>query len=103
VEAPKEVETVVQVAEEVIKPTEVKKESTDTKVKSNLAPAKKKNTVGKNDKVENFKNKELHLKEPKPKKNHNKKDLSHRHSSLENKVFLFLIMVNSVLPPPTST
>ena len=57
-----------------VKPTEVKKESTDTKVKSNLAPAKKKNTVGKNDKVENFKNKELHLKEPKPKKTHNKKE-----------------------------
>jgi translation initiation factor IF-2 len=57
-----------------IKPTDVKKESTDIKAKNNLAPAKKKNTVGKNDKVENFKNKELHLKEPKPKKNHNKKE-----------------------------
>ena len=57
-----------------VKPTDVKKESTDTKVKNNLAPAKKKNIVDKNDKVENFKNKELHLKEPKPKKTHNKKE-----------------------------
>jgi translation initiation factor IF-2 len=57
-----------------IKPTDIKKESTDIKAKNNLAPAKKKNTVDKNDKVENFKNKELHLKEPKPKKTHNKKE-----------------------------
>ena len=57
-----------------VKPTDVKKESTDTKAKNNLAPAKKKNIVDKNDKVENFKNKELHLKEPKPKKTHNKKE-----------------------------
>ena len=57
-----------------IKPTDIKKESTDIKAKNNLAPAKKKNAVDKNDKVENFKNKELHLKEPKPKKTHNKKE-----------------------------
>jgi translation initiation factor IF-2 len=63
-----------EIAENDLKPTDVKKESTDTKAKNNLAPAKKKNIVDKNNKVENFKNKELHLKEPKPKKTHNKKE-----------------------------
>ena len=57
-----------------IKPASIKKESKDIKAKNNLAPVKKKNTAGKNDKVEDFKNKELHLKEPKPKKNHNKQE-----------------------------
>ena len=62
------------IAKDIVKTTDVKKESADIKAKNNLAPAKKKNTAGKNDKVENFKNKELHLKEPKPKKTHNKKE-----------------------------
>ena len=57
-----------------IKPASIKKESKDIKAKNNLAPAKKKNTAGKNDKVEDFKNKELHLKEPKPKRSHNKQE-----------------------------
>ena len=57
-----------------IKKADIKKESIDIKAKNNLAPAKKKNITGKDDKVEDFKNKELHLKEPKPKKNHSKQE-----------------------------
>ncbi len=57
-----------------IKKADIKKESINVKSKNNLAPAKKKNIAGKDDKVDDFKNKELHLKEPKPKKNHSKQE-----------------------------
>jgi translation initiation factor IF-2 len=57
-----------------VKPKNIEKESTDIKAKNDLASTKKKNKSGKDDKVEDFKNKELHLKEPKPKKNHNKQE-----------------------------
>ena len=59
-----------------VKQVDVKKESTaDIKVKNDLACyLRKKLKSDKDDKVEDFENKELHLKEPKPKKNHNKKE-----------------------------
>jgi len=64
----------IEIVENGVKPTDTKKESTDIKAKNALDLVKKKIKTSKDDKVENFKNKELHLKEPKPKKNHNKKE-----------------------------
>ena len=70
-----------------IKKADIKKESIDTKAKNNLAPAKKKNIAGKDDKVDDFKNKELHLKEPKPKKNHSKQKKSSESEILQTHQF----------------
>ena len=70
-----------------IKKADIKKESINVKAKNNLAPAKKKNTAGKNDKVEDFKNKELHLKEPKPKKKYNKQEKSSESEILQTHQF----------------
>ena len=70
-----------------IKKADIKKESINVKPKSNLAPAKKKNIAGKDDKVDDFKNKELHLKEPKPKKNHSKKEKSSESEILQTHQF----------------
>jgi len=64
----------IEIVENGVKPTDTKKESTDIKAKNALDLVKKKIKTSKDDKVENFKNKELHIKEPKPKKNHNKKE-----------------------------
>ena len=70
-----------------IKKADIKKESINVKPKSNLAPAKKKNIAGKDDKVDDFKNKELHLKEPKPKKNHSKQEKSSESEILQTHQF----------------
>ena len=70
-----------------IKKADIKKESINVKSKSNLAPAKKKNIAGKDDKVDDFKNKELHLKEPKPKKNHSKQEKSSESEILQTHQF----------------
>jgi len=64
----------IEVVKNDIKPTDIKKEPIDIKTKKDLDPLKKKARTSKDDKAENFKNKELHLKEPKPKKNHHKKE-----------------------------
>ena len=62
------------IAKDSVKTTDVKKESAAIKVKNDSVLPKKKTKVDKDDKVESFENKELHLKEPKPKKIHNKKE-----------------------------
>ena len=64
----------VEIVANNIKKVDSKKESINIKAKNDLVSVKKKNKTGKDDEVENFKNKELHLKEPKPKKNHNKQE-----------------------------
>lgn len=56
-----------------IKQVDAKKAPESTK-NDDASPVKKKTKTDKDDKVEIFENKELHLKEPKPKKNNNKRE-----------------------------